>query len=319
MADLLLWPAELMFRTAVAARNAAFDGRLLRERQGTIPVISVGNLSVGGAGKTPLTAWVGTRLTELGYRPAVVMRGYGADEVMVHRALNPDIRVYTAARRSDGVEEAAREGANVAVLDDAFQHRAVRRDLDIVLIAAESWREHPRLLPRGPWREGLHALRRADVIVITRKSASHQEAERVARRIAEIVPDLEPAICHLAPARVVKLGRPSAEAFSLEWLRGKQILVVTSIADPGALVAQLEQIGAGVSLMDFPDHHSFTDGDIQHIRSHAGSRPVVMTLKDAVKIGTRLGDDLIAMQVEQRIEFESGEAMVLDRLRAAVA
>src|SRR5690606_37512688 len=169
-ASAALWPAEQLFRGIVAARNRAFDSGLLRSERAPIPVISVGNLGVGGAGKTPFAAWVAGRLHEYGRRPAIVLRGYGADEILVHRELNPDVPVHAARARIEGVREAAARGSDVVILDDGFQHRAIQRDLDVVLLTADGWTGEVRLLPRGPWREDLGALRRADLVVVTRKA-----------------------------------------------------------------------------------------------------------------------------------------------------
>jgi tetraacyldisaccharide 4'-kinase len=108
----------------------------------------------------PIAAWIARQLQADGHSPAVVMRGYGGDEETVHRLLNPSIPVFVSADRVKGIERAKQAAADVAVLDDAFQHRALRADAYIVLLAAEEWTERARLLPRGPWREPLAALRR---------------------------------------------------------------------------------------------------------------------------------------------------------------
>ena len=147
--DAVLAPGELLFRSAAAMRNQAYDRGMLRTAVGSIPVVSVGNLAVGGAGKTPVSAWIAGRLAGWGHRPALVLRGYGADEILVHRELNPGVPVLAAAHRIEAVQQAVELGCDVAVVDDGFQHRALHRDLDIALIAADGWESNPRLLPRG--------------------------------------------------------------------------------------------------------------------------------------------------------------------------
>src|SRR5688500_17343662 len=97
--DVGLWPVEMLFRAAVLGRNRAYDAGLLRIESAPIPVVSVGNLGVGGAGKTPISSWVAARLSRWGHRPAIVLRGYGADEILVHREINPAVPVFAAARR----------------------------------------------------------------------------------------------------------------------------------------------------------------------------------------------------------------------------
>ncbi|HEX2189501.1 MAG TPA: tetraacyldisaccharide 4'-kinase, partial [Longimicrobiaceae bacterium] len=181
--DAALAPAELLFRGGVAARNLAYDRGWLRAERAPVPVVSVGNLGVGGAGKTPVAAWIAARLLARGLRPAVALRGYGDDEVQVHRELNPEVPVFAAARRVDAAREAAAAGRDVVVLDDGFQHRALARDLDVVLVSAEGWTPGRRLLPRGPWREGAAGLRRAGVLVATRKSADAARGAAVAAEL----------------------------------------------------------------------------------------------------------------------------------------
>jgi hypothetical protein len=115
-----LAPLSWVFRAVTGVRNALYDVGVLRSHSLGLPAVSVGNLSVGGTGKTPVSAWVAAELMRLGGRPAIVMRGYGADEPLVHRRLNPDVPVYVNADRVAGAREAAAGGATVVVLDDAI-------------------------------------------------------------------------------------------------------------------------------------------------------------------------------------------------------
>lgn len=276
-----LAPAEAVFRLAAAGRNLAYDHGWARAVRPHIPVISVGNIAVGGAGKTPVTAWLAGRLAGYGASPAIVVRGYGEDEIAVHRELNPGVPVLAAVRRAEAVEAAARAGRDVAVLDDGFQHRSIARDLDIVLIAAETWSTTRRLLPRGPWREPATALRRADLLIVTRKSAPLARAREVAAECGRIAPGVPAAVLHLRPTR---LRRAGAGAHSLDWLSGRDVLAVASLADPRPFVEQLTASGARVELLAFPDHHAFTDADVARVTAVAGARAVICTRKEAVKL-----------------------------------
>lgn len=307
-----LLPLEQLYRASVGIRNAAYDREILAAAAPPLPVVSVGNLAVGGAGKTPLTAWLAALLRERGERPAVVLRGYGSDEVQVHRGLNPGVPVIAGADRVAGVLAAHQRGCTVAVLDDAFQHRRLARSLDVVLVAAESWTERRRLLPRGPWREPLEALSRADLLVVTRKSAPASEAERVRAAIARSAPALPSLLCHLAPTGLAPLeGR--GEGRELGWLRGREVVAVASLAAPAPFAEQLRQQGARVELHAFPDHHEFTDRDARRLRGAAVGRALVMTRKEAVKLRGRLGADLSAWVLDQGVLPESG-VEELDRL-----
>ena len=309
-----LWPAERIFRAGVRARGLAYEARLLRSARPAIPTISVGNLTVGGAGKTPVAAWIVSRLRQRGRDPAIVLRGYGRDEILVHRELNPGAGVFASPRRADAIERAAATGHDVAVLDDGFQHRAVRRDLDLVLVSADTWHGNRRLLPRGPWREPLSALARADMALVTRKAASREEAGAVASTLEGFAPAV--AVCVLAIDRLLAVAPAGAGPRERDWLVGRGVLAVTSIADPASFARQLEGLGAEVELAAFPDHHEFSDREAREIAARADGRPIVVTRKDAVKL--RELAPLAELEVRfatQRVEIESG-AQTLDEALA---
>ena len=176
LASVLAAGPALLFGAVVRVRNALYDRGWLPARRAPLPVVSVGNLTVGGTGKTPVAAWIVRRLSERGHRPALVSRGYGRDELALHGRWNPAVPVVASPDRAGAAREAARRGADVAVLDDGFQHRRLARDADVVLLAAEE-RFPGRMLPAGPYREPSRALRRADLIVVTRKAAPESAAE----------------------------------------------------------------------------------------------------------------------------------------------
>jgi tetraacyldisaccharide 4'-kinase len=300
----VLIPAELGYRGAIALRNALYDAGALPSHRPPIPVLSIGNLSVGGTGKTPLAAWAAAELRLRGASPAVVLRGYGDDEPLVHERLNPEIPVIVASDRVRGVEEARQGGADVAVLDDAFQHRRIRRTEDWVLISADRWSERRRLLPAGPWREPIAALRRASAVIVTRKAASPAAAATVAE-VARRAGHAPVATAYLA-LDAIHDARTSATR-SLGSLNGSRIFLMTGIGDPGALRAQLEAEGAVVRERRFPDHHAFSDGELQELGRAANEDVVVCTLKDAVKVAPRWPRGAPAIwYVSQRVRIESG-------------
>lgn len=296
----LLQPAEMAFRTVVTLRNAGYARGWLPTHESPLPTLSVGNLTVGGSGKTPFAAWVVGWLRETGRRPAVVIRGYGTDEIAVHRDLNPGIEVLAGGDRLASVREAADRGADCVVLDDGFQHRRLGRDVDVVLIAAEQFGESRALLPRGPWREPLASIDRADAVVVTRKSAGRAEAERIASHLA--ASGRPASTVHLEAAEITTVGGEGRS--SIELLRGRSLLAVTSIARPDLFVNQLRETGADVDGLFFPDHHHFDRGDEAAIRKRSRGREVVMTGKDAVKLRHLGFED--ALVLRQRVTFESG-------------
>jgi tetraacyldisaccharide 4'-kinase len=313
--DAALWPAEQAFRGIVAARNRRFDCGIGVESV-PVPVISVGNIGVGGAGKTPFAAWLVGRLRGWGRKPGIALRGYGGDEVILHRELNPGIPVATAARRVEAARELVAAGCDVVVLDDAFQHRRLARDLDVVLVAAETWERAPRLIPRGPWREDVSALARADVVVLTRKSASAARAGEVAAEVEIAAPGKPIVLCHLAADGLVPLH--AGEARPLSSLAGRDILAVAALATPGPFFAALREAGATVEESVYPDHHPFDAADALRIVSRAMGRPIVMTHKDAVKLRPLVSTSAQALVLEQAVRIESGGDALDAELRRAL-
>ena len=312
-----LWPAAVGYEAAVRVRGALYDRHLLASIGASIPVLAVGNVSVGGTGKTPVAAWAVARLRERGAKPAVVLRGYGDDEPRVHELLNPGATVVCDADRVRGVRTAHAAGADCVVLDDAFQHRRLARTADWVLVSAERFATATRVLPAGPLREPTAALARADVAIVTRKSALPALAVTVAERIAA-ERQIGVAVMHLAPSALVDARDGTSRA--LEILRDVRVVAVAAIGEPEAFFAQLRALGArdlhGVS---YRDHHAFTATDVaQLVRAAASADVVVCTLKDAVKLAPQWPDAAVPLwYVSQRAEVERG-AELLDASLALV-
>ncbi len=279
LASVAFWPAEGLFRWGAAARNLAFDRGVLPVTPPAVPVLSVGNLTVGGTGKTPLVRWFVGALEEAGGAPAVVARGYGRDELLLHRRWHPDVPVVAHPDRARALAAAVQAGADVAVLDDGFQHRRLGRTLDVVLLAAET--PFPgRRLPRGPYREGPAALARADLVIVTRKSAPPEAAEALAGAVRRRHPSVPVARAALVPGAWRALGGGPAPA-----PEGKAV-VVTAVAEPEgvrALAARtLGRPETDVELAAFPDHHEFTEGEVREVARWGAA--LVVTEKDAVKL-----------------------------------
>ena len=280
---LALTPVSWLYAAVVHIRNLAYDRGWFRTYSLGLPTVSIGNLTVGGTGKTPVAAWFAARLLALGARPAIVLRGYGADEPLVHEALVPDALVVVGADRVDGAERARRRGATVLVLDDAFQHRRARRDADVVLLSADRHRS-VRLLPAGPWREPERSLRRATHIVVTRKRTTPLRARELAEYVARLAPAAHVSIMHLTADALVRWG--TSERRTLDVLAGKVVLAISAIGDPRAFEGQLRDTGARIATRTFDDHHAFSDADVRRLSYDAtGADFAVCTLKDAVKLG----------------------------------
>jgi tetraacyldisaccharide 4'-kinase len=322
-----LAPAELLFRGIAAARGALFDAGALAMHPLALPALSVGNLTVGGTGKTPVAAWLAARLVAAGARPALVLRGVGDDEPRVHALLNPTVPVVTNPDRVAGAAEAARLGCDVVVLDDAFQHRRAARTADLVLVSAERFAERAvRLLPAGPYREGLGALRRASGVLVTRKSASLAVADACVARLTREAPGVPAAVCHLAPDRLRRWA-PEEETedapvtLDLAALAGATVLAVSGIGEPAAFEAQLAASGVRVDPARFGDHHAYDAEEVACLAARAARvGHVVTTLKDAVKLGPRWPRGGVPLwYVSQRVEVERGAAVLDGLLRTVLA
>ncbi|HWV89129.1 MAG TPA: tetraacyldisaccharide 4'-kinase [Burkholderiales bacterium] len=274
----LLWPVSIVFGIAVALRRILYFLRVLKSVHPGIPVVVVGNLTVGGSGKTPLVIWIAEFLKSKGWVPGIVSRGYGAritepraatvaaeagevgdEPILLSRRGGCPVwvgadRVQVAARL-----RAAHEDVNVLVLDDGLQHYAMRRDIEIAVVDARGL-GNGFLLPAGPLREPRSRLRSVDAVV------SHASSTRgYAMR-------LEGDVLHrMTDAR----ERQPLKAFA-----GQRVHAVAGIGDPNRFFLHLGKAGLKVVPHPFPDHHPFTPRDLEF----GDDAPVLLTEKDAVKL-----------------------------------
>jgi tetraacyldisaccharide 4'-kinase len=300
-ASLLLASLEILYGVGVRLRNRAFDLGLRRAQRATIPVISVGNIVAGGAGKTPFTRWLVQELMQRGRRTAILHGGYGSDEPELHRQWLPTAIVLEQRDRVAAAAAAARNGADVVVLDDAFQHRRLSRDLDIVLVPVETPSAH--LLPRGPLREPPRALVRAHAVVVTRKTATPSQAAELAAHIREEYGTFC-AVAALLPAGLHHAAGDDTPP------RGKAV-VVAAVARPDLLLQHVRAQGIDVvKLLAYPDHHEYTDRDREHIRRIARGLPIITTAKDAVKL-LSLFAPIELWVLGQEVVIEQGRAELL--------
>jgi tetraacyldisaccharide 4'-kinase len=214
-----------------------------------------------------------------------VLRGYGDDEPRVHARTNPDVPVIVAADRVSGIDEAAKAGANVAVLDDAFQHRRAARDADIVLISADGFSDDIRTLPAGPYREPLSALTRATAVVVTTKAASPERLSHAVDRIQGAAAGKPVAVARLSLDKLIRETGPR-QVLDAGVVRNKTVLAIAAVGNPGAFFQQLTDLRALVTEAPFADHHAFSIREIRDLASAAEAHDyVICTLKDAVKLG----------------------------------
>ncbi|MBA2292154.1 MAG: tetraacyldisaccharide 4'-kinase [Gemmatimonadales bacterium] len=308
-----LVPASGLWHAGMRVREAAYRRGWIATHDLPMPAVAIGNLTVGGSGKTPLAGWVAQHFLQRGITPGILLRGYGGDEADVHRDAVPGAVVEANPDRRAGAALAVARGARVLVLDDAYQRLDVARDLNICVISAETSRAVRWPLPAGPWREGLRALDRADAVIVTRKRADAATAATMAaelsRRVAGPV-----AVAHLSLG--VLRGLVSGAEHPVAMLEGRRVVAASAIADPDAFVTQVKRTGAQVQVATWKDHHQFRDEDVAWL-AHASRRAdhVVLTAKDAVKLRGRwpvsVPEPLVAMLA---VTFEQGE----DALRGAL-
>jgi tetraacyldisaccharide 4'-kinase len=308
IARLGLSAASAPYGAAVRLRNGLYDVGWKRRHRAVVPVVSVGNLTLGGTGKTPCVEYLARFYRDQDVRVAILSRGYGSsggrnDEALVLEENLPDVphlqgpdRVALAATAVEELE------AELLILDDGFQHRRLARDLDVVLLDATDPFGHDRLFPRGLLREPASSLRRADGVLLTRcdqvPDPTVKELTDRARRLAPGRPVV--ATTH-GPVAWIQHDHPDRPA---DALRDRPVAAFCGIGNPEAFRNTLRGVGADpAAFRAFPDHHAYTRADVNELRTWARQQPVdaalVTTQKDLVKLRIdRLGErDLFALRV----------------------
>jgi tetraacyldisaccharide 4'-kinase len=310
--------AERLFAAAVAVRGGLYERGLLRQqRVDGLRVLSVGNLTVGGTGKTPAVGWLAAALAARGHAVAVLSRGYGrrgtrplrvtrdhsaaevGDEPLLLARASPGVPVYVGADRLALARWARAEGASWALLDDGFQHRRLARDVDLLVVDAASPFGNGRLLPAGPLREPLSAVGRATAVWLRCDSTD-----------APV-----PALCaHLPVIRARHVPDAVTDGagmrHSLNSLAGVRVLAFAGLARPRGFFAALSVLGAEVvDARPFPDHHPFSARELHGLAEDArrlGAR-CVTTAKDAIRLPPGALD---AWVLHQRVEVLDGARWV---------
>lgn len=321
----LAWPASIAYGLAVRVRERSL-GRG-QPWQASRPVISVGNLSAGGTGKSPMVRWICSALRDMGRAPAIVTRGHRggerSDEVLEHRMEAPEVPVAVGADRRRAIERLleVRPGVDALVLDDGFQHRRVARDLDLVLVDAKRPAIDGALLPLGWLRESARALRRADAVIVT-------HADAVDDALAASI-EGEHGRAPLAWARhgweglrVWSAGVEAGE--DTAWLRGRRVAVWAGIGHRAAFVEHARGIGAQVEqVAELADHAAYGPALVRRLAARcreAGVQVVLCTAKDWVKLRTlELPTEMRFARPTLRLSFERGEAALRAMLADALA
>ncbi len=302
---LLLIPLSLLYRALTAARNWAYDFRLLAVQRLPVPVIVVGNITVGGTGKTPLVIWLSAFLQRAGYQPGIVSRGYGGHATHWPQALAPDSdprevgdEAVVLARRTGcpvvvGPDRVAAARAllgtrqcNILISDDGLQHRRLGRDIEVVVIDGQRRFGNGLLLPAGPLREPLSRLRRADLRIAQGRALEGEYGMTL----------------HPTGLR----GLTGGVTREVQTLAGRTVHAVAGIGNPGRFFAVLRELGMDIREHPFPDHHRFCPEDLQF----ADDAPVIMTEKDAVKCEQFARPDWWFLETEIRPDSGFGARII---------
>jgi len=305
----LLAPFVLFYGFIISIRNLFFDKSVFKSEKVNAKVISVGNINVGGSGKTPLVIYVTNLLKNSGYKVGVLSRGYGrntigyqlvskGDEILTtveecgdeiyHTSLECKVAAAVSENRVKGAKKLIDEtGVNTIVLDDAFQHRWIARDIDLVIIDqsfvnSKSFFSH-NLLPSGDLRERFDALKRADAIILNRKFLDKEEIKSEMKKYFEgkqIFESYYKAISFVDAMRKIE--------YNLDDFKGQESLVVSGIANPQSFLNVLGKVHVNTqNKLIFRDHKNYTLKEVQQIRKQfytTNSHSVVTTEKDAVKL-----------------------------------
>jgi len=285
-----------VYRAGLAAGDLRFccSGMIQRAPR---PVISVGNITVGGTGKTPMVAYLARLITEVGGKPLIVSRGYGRPRGAAIGELNEEARelaglcpgiphVQNPDRAAAIRAWTATNTCDLIILDDGFQHRRLARDLDIVLIDATCPFGYGHVLPRGLLREPPSALRRADMLIITRTDlVPTTDLARLKANLARLVrPDVPVLVAEHRPAVLRLLDGTERD---IAGLRGQPIAAACGIGNPDAFRRTLADLGADVRIFrSFDDHHAYTRDEMRELLAsaeNAGAKMLVTTGKDSVK------------------------------------
>jgi len=306
----LLTPAGLLYGAAVCGRATLYNSGILSSHEPKSPVVSVGNLSAGGSGKTPLVIALCAEFLRQGKRPAVITRGYGGktgekvsvvspgsdpekvgDEPAMMAAMMPQVDVIKAPQRKLGVVFCERYiKPDVMILDDAFSHLKLARHFDIVTVDAGRGWGNGRTLPAGPLREPLSQLERADCIIITHRGPTEKGGES---KIRETAGKYAPH-CPVIEARYRTGGlvaTAGGDPLPPETVRGKRAILFSGVANPESFRKTAEGLGIeAVGVFEFPDHYQYKRSDLKKISAaaaEAGADLAVTTEKDLARLGSR--------------------------------
>ena len=312
---LLLWPLSLLFAAVSSLRRFGYRSGLFAVQRLPVPVIIVGNISIGGTGKTPLVIWLANWLCDRGYQPGIVCRGYRSGG-RVPRQVRPDSDPRIAgdeavllARRSAcpvwaGIDRARtaqtllieHPHCNIIISDDGLQHYALARDVEIALIDGERGFGNAMLLPAGPLREPLERHSEIDALIINGGALFPRDT---------LPPDVPAFDMRLSGRNFYDILNPQRIA-APEDFTARSVHAVAGIGNPNRFFNHLQLLGISFSAHPFPDHHPFEAADLAFALEDA----VIMTEKDAVKCERFCNENHWALRVDAEVDEALGELLL---------
>ena len=312
---LLLFPFSLVYGLGVMARNLAFDLGIMKSKEFDLPIISVGNLSVGGSGKSPMTEYL-VRLLKDKYKIATLSRGYGrrskgfrfvdqnslsteaGDEPLQFKRKFNDITVAVCENRVEGIKKLETDH-ELVILDDAYQHRALRAGLSILLFDYNSIFEFKMLLPAGDLREPVWEKDRADLLVVTKTPPGLDEADR--QELQEFIKprnQQEIFYSYLEYGNLKPLNGGMKERELMSITVTTKIILLTGIANPATLLSEIGGYTQHITHHQYSDHHNFSKKNIIKLvqsfdAQYAEDKLIITTEKDAQRLGSKEARELL--------------------------
>jgi tetraacyldisaccharide 4'-kinase len=323
--NFLLTSASIIYYLIIRLRNFFYDKHIFKAHHSQTPVISIGNITLGGTGKTPLVIWLCKQLSQ-NHNCAILTRGYKArnsycakrntDEPEMISKSCPNAKVIVNPNRVAGAAEAIGKFASkIIIMDDGFQHRRLVRDLDIVTIDATRPFGYGKIVPAGLLREPISSLKRADAIVITRcDTTSEPELNKLEEKLQEVNPEMIISRSIHAPAHVITINN---KEINLQQLKSKKVFAFCGIGNPDAFLHTIRNLDCDITGSKiYNDHHNYTNKDLSEIYKQARlskAEFILTTQKDWTKISllNTTENDLTLAYIAIEFKFLTGE----DKLR----
>ncbi len=312
----------LPYSAVLNIRNALYKSGIVKSTRLPVKVISIGNITTGGTGKTPLVEFSVKYLSEIGKKVAILSRGYGGnsssqesneivnDECLALKENIQDVPVLAGRDRVKNGKKAINEfGVDCVVLDDGFQHFKLKRDLDIVVIDALNPFGGGNLIPRGILREPLKNLKRADLFIISHCNQSNEQTiKSIYTTLNRINSDAPVCESNHSPVHIDNIIDGSI--LETEWLKGKRIYALSAIGNPESFAFTLKELDADlIRHRVFSDHHNYTQAEIDDVTSEAqslGAEAIIVTQKDMVKIRKMNIKDVNILSLKIEIQITKG-------------